>query len=77
MLLNQPVKITFQIHNLENKIQHQTHHGWVFGHAPECVDLLVALQNMSDMEDRDELPSEVRPAYRDGLADGTRGGITW
>lgn len=38
--------------------------GWVFGHEPESVDLLVALQNMSDMEDRCELPSEVRPAYR-------------
>lgn len=38
--------------------------GWVFAHEPESVDLLVALQNMSDMEDRDELPSEVRPAYR-------------
>ena len=38
--------------------------GWVFGHDPESVDLLVALTNMRDMEERDELPSEVRPAYR-------------
>jgi hypothetical protein len=36
----------------------------VFGHDPESVDLYTALVNMSDMEDRDELPSEVRPAYR-------------
>ena len=38
--------------------------GWVFGHDPKSVDLLVALTNMSEMEERDELPSEVRPAYR-------------
>lgn len=38
--------------------------GWVFGHDPKSVDLLVALTNMRDMEERDELPSEVRPAYR-------------
>jgi hypothetical protein len=38
--------------------------GWVFGHDPESVDLYTALVNMSDMEDRDELPSEVRPSYR-------------
>jgi hypothetical protein len=38
--------------------------GWVFDHDPESVDLLVALQNMSDMEDRDVLPSDVRPSYR-------------
>ena len=38
--------------------------GWVFGHDPESVDLLVALTNMRDLEERDELPSEVRPAYR-------------
>jgi len=38
--------------------------GWVFGHDPESVDLLVALTKMGEMEDRDELPNDMRPAYR-------------
>ena len=38
--------------------------GWVFEHDPESVDVYIALANMSEMEDRYELPSEVRPAYR-------------
>jgi hypothetical protein len=37
--------------------------GWVFEHDPESVDVYIALVNMSEMENRDELP-EMRPAYR-------------
>ena len=38
--------------------------GWTFEHDPESVDLFIAVSNMADMEENDELPSEVRPAYR-------------
>jgi hypothetical protein len=37
--------------------------GWVFKHDG-TADVLIALQNMVEMEDRDELPEEIRPAYR-------------
>ncbi len=38
--------------------------GWVFEHDKESVDVYIALLNMTEMEERCELPSEVRPAYR-------------
>ena len=37
---------------------------WTFPHDTATVDLLVALRNMQEMEENDELPDEVRPAYR-------------
>ena len=37
---------------------------WTFPHDPATVDLLVALQNMQEMEENDELPHDVRPAFR-------------
>ena len=40
---------------------------WTFPHDRATVDLLVALQNMQEMEENDELPDEVRPAYRVGM----------
>lgn len=38
--------------------------GWVFEHDKESVDVYIALANMVEMEDRDELPADIRPAYR-------------
>ena len=38
--------------------------GWVFEHDKESVDVHIALANMTEMLQADELPSEVRPAYR-------------
>jgi hypothetical protein len=37
---------------------------WTFPHDRATVDLLVALQNMQEMEENDELPAHIRPAYR-------------
>jgi hypothetical protein len=38
--------------------------GWTFPHNRDSVDLLVALQNMQEIEENDELPHDVRPAFR-------------
>jgi len=38
--------------------------GWVFDHAPEQPDVMVALENMIQQEIDDELPDDIRPAYR-------------
>ena len=42
--------------------------GWVFktvdGHDTDTPDMLIALENMVMMEENDDLPDEIRPAYR-------------
>jgi hypothetical protein len=42
--------------------------GWVFktgdGVATSTPDMLIALENMVQQEENDELPDEIRPAYR-------------
>jgi len=38
--------------------------GCVFAHEPESVDLLVTLLRLQKLEENDELPDDVRPAYR-------------
>ena len=38
--------------------------GCVFAHEPESVDLLVTLQKLQKLEENDELPDDLRPAYR-------------
>ena len=38
--------------------------GWTYEHDTESADMLLALENMVQMEDNDELPDDIRPAYR-------------
>jgi hypothetical protein len=42
--------------------------GWVFktvdGDDTETPDMLITLENMLELELADELPDEIRPAYR-------------
>ena len=42
--------------------------GWVFktvdGHDTDTPDILIALEKMVMMEENDDLPDEIRPAYR-------------
>jgi len=38
--------------------------GWTYEHDPQSADMLIAMTNMMQMEENDDLPSEVRPAYR-------------
>ena len=38
--------------------------GCVFAHEPESVDLLVTLKKLQKLEENDELPADLRPAYR-------------
>lgn len=38
--------------------------GWVFEHDKTRPDVLVSLEHMVTMEEMDELPDDIRPAYR-------------
>jgi hypothetical protein len=38
--------------------------GWTFEHDPQSADMLIAMTNMMHMEENDELPAHIRPAYR-------------
>jgi len=38
--------------------------GWVFDHDKTRADVLMSLEHMVTMEEMDELPDDIRPAYR-------------
>jgi len=38
--------------------------GWTYEHDPQSADMLIAMTNMMQMEENDELPECIRPAYR-------------